>query len=77
MVVTVVVAGLLLGGTMLLTGDVWAWLEGDAGRRTTFLLDERVPRVGAAVLAGAALALAGTAVQAVGRTPWPNPACSA
>ena len=73
MVVTVVVAKLLLGGTMLLTGDVWAWLEGDAGRRTTFLLDERVPRVGAAVLAGAALALAGTAVQAVGRNPLAEP----
>ncbi len=70
---TVVVAGLLLGGTMLLTGDVWAWLQGDAGRRTTFLLDERVPRVGAAVLAGAALALAGTAVQAVGRNPLAEP----
>jgi iron complex transport system permease protein len=72
-VVTVVVAGLLLGGTMLLTGDVWAWLEGDAGRRVTFLLDERAPRVGAAVLAGAALALAGTVVQAVGRNPLAEP----
>lgn len=72
-VVAVAVAGLLLGGTMLLTGDVWAWLTGDAGRRVTFLLDERVPRVGAALLAGAALALAGTAVQAVGRNPLAEP----
>jgi ferric hydroxamate transport system permease protein len=69
----VVVAGLLLGGTTLLTGDVWLWLQGEAGRRTTFLLDERAPRVGAAVLAGAALALAGTAVQAVGRNPLAEP----
>lgn len=72
-VIALLVAGLLLGGTVLLTGDVWAWLQGDAARRTTFLLDERVPRVGAAVLAGAALALAGTAVQAVGRNPLAEP----
>ena len=73
LVATVLVGGLLVGGTMLLTGDVWAWLRGDAGQRITFLLDERVPRVGAALLAGAALALAGTAVQAVGRNPLAEP----
>lgn len=72
-VLAVAGAGLLLGGTTLLAGDVWAWLTGDAGRRVTFLLDERLPRVGAALLAGAALALAGTAVQAVGRNPLAEP----
>lgn len=69
----VLVAGLLLGGTTLLGGDVWLWLQGEAAQRTTFLLDERVPRVGAALLAGGALALAGTAVQAVGRNPLAEP----
>ncbi|QGG96028.1 iron ABC transporter permease [Actinomarinicola tropica] len=68
-----VLAGALLGGSTLLTGDIAAWLTGSAGTRTSFILDERLPRVGAAVFAGAALALAGTGVQAVSRNPLAEP----
>lgn len=71
--VAALIAGALLGGSTLLTGDLLNWLTGSAGRRTTFILDERLPRVGAAVLAGAALALAGTGVQAVSRNPLAEP----
>ncbi|GAA1196314.1 iron ABC transporter permease [Pseudonocardia alaniniphila] len=70
----VAVAGLLLGDTLLLTGDVLNWLTGRAGPITTFVLDTRVPRVIAALFAGAALAVAGTAVQAVCRNPLAEPA---
>jgi ferric hydroxamate transport system permease protein len=70
----VAVAGLLLGDTLLLTGDVLNWLTGRAGPITTFVLDTRVPRVVAALFAGAALAVAGTAVQAVCRNPLAEPA---
>lgn len=71
--VTVAGAGLLLGDAQLLTGDVVNWLAGRGGRVTTFVLDTRVPRVLAALLAGAALALAGAAVQAVCRNPLAEP----
>lgn len=72
---TVLVAGaaLLLGDAKLLTGDVLNWLTGRSGRVTSFVLDTRAPRVLAALLAGAALALAGTAVQAVCRNPLAEP----
>ncbi len=66
-------AGLLLGDAQLLAGDVVNWLAGRGGRVTTFVLDTRVPRVLAALLAGAALALAGAAVQAVCRNPLAEP----
>jgi iron complex transport system permease protein len=69
----VLLAGVLLGGSTLLAGDVWAWLQGTASHRTSLILDERLPRVGAAVLSGAALALAGTGVQAVSRNPLAEP----
>lgn len=69
----VLLAGVLLGGSTLLAGDVWAWLQGTASRRTSLILDERLPRVGAAVLSGAALAMAGTGVQAVSRNPLAEP----
>nr|WP_255491663.1 iron ABC transporter permease [Actinotalea sp. JY-7876] len=68
-----VLAGLLLGDTMLLTGDVANWLRGVSGRGVTFVLDQRVPRVVAALLAGAALALSGSIVQAVCRNPLAEP----
>ncbi|PNV31239.1 ABC transporter permease [Streptomyces sp. DH-12] len=70
----VVVAGLLLGDHKLLLGDVVNWAQGRAGRTVSFVLDTRVPRVLAALLAGAALALAGTLVQAVTRNPLAEPA---
>ncbi|MER7759640.1 iron ABC transporter permease [Streptomyces sp. NPDC097619] len=68
-----VIAGILLGDSVLLLGDVANWLNGQAGRAVGFVLDTRVPRVLAAVLAGAALALAGTLVQAVTRNPLAEP----
>lgn len=66
-------AGTLLGDAQLLAGDVVNWVAGRGGRVTTFVLDTRVPRVLAALLAGAALALAGAAVQAVCRNPLAEP----
>jgi ferric hydroxamate transport system permease protein len=65
---------LLLGDAFLLMGDVVNWFAGRAGPVTTFVLDARVPRVLAALLAGAALAVAGTVVQAVCRNPLAEPA---
>ncbi|MEV6683165.1 iron ABC transporter permease [Streptomyces erythrochromogenes] len=69
----VAIAGVLLGDSKLLLGDVVNWAQGNAGRTITFVLDTRVPRVLAALLAGAALALAGTLVQAVTRNPLAEP----
>ncbi|GAB2804509.1 iron ABC transporter permease [Streptomyces daliensis] len=71
--VGVTVAAVLLGDTKLLLGDVANWAQGRAAQSVTFVLDTRVPRVLAALLAGAALALAGTLVQAVTRNPLAEP----
>jgi ABC-type Fe3+-siderophore transport system permease subunit len=68
-----VVLGLLAGDTWLLTGDVVNWLQQRSGTAVTFVLDQRVPRVAAAMLAGTALAVAGTAVQAACRNPLAEP----
>ncbi|MBP2326830.1 iron complex transport system permease protein [Kibdelosporangium banguiense] len=68
------VAALLLGERMVLLGDVANWWRGTAGREVAFALDIRWPRVLAALLGGAALALAGTIVQAVCRNPLAEPA---
>lgn len=71
--VGVTIAAVLLGDSKLLLGDVVNWAQGRAGRTVGFVLDTRVPRVLAALLAGAALALAGTLVQAVTRNPLAEP----
>nr|WP_218011160.1 iron ABC transporter permease [Herbidospora mongoliensis] len=68
-----VVLGMLLGDTFLRTGDVALWFQGRTGMGITFVLDQRYPRVLAAVLAGAALAVAGTVIQAVSRNPLAEP----
>ncbi|GGQ55592.1 iron ABC transporter permease [Streptomyces flaveolus] len=68
-----VVAAVLLGDSKLLLGDVVNWTQGNAGRAVSFVLDTRVPRVLAALCAGAALALSGTLVQAVTRNPLAEP----
>ncbi|MFJ3582189.1 iron ABC transporter permease [Streptomyces sp. NPDC090127] len=70
----VTIGAVLLGDSKLLLGDVVNWAQGNAGRTVSFVLDTRVPRVLAALLAGAALALAGTLVQAVTRNPLAEPA---
>lgn len=67
------VLGLLLGDTLMLLGDLAAWTRGTTGPAYTFVLDSRLPRVLAAALAGAALGVAGTAVQAVARNPLAEP----
>ncbi|MFB7249200.1 iron ABC transporter permease [Microbacterium sp. NPDC056234] len=69
----IVVAGLLLGTSMLRTGDVALWLQGDAPPQIAFALSERAPRITAAICAGAALALSGTLIQAVSRNPLADP----
>lgn len=69
-----VVAATLLGDTPILLGDVTNWLTGQAGQAVTFVLDTRTPRIAAALLAGAALAVAGAVVQAVSRNPLAEPA---
>lgn len=64
---------LMAGFTWLLTGDLLVWARGDAVPIVRFAMDERAPRVAAALLAGAALALSGTVVQAVCRNPLAEP----
>ena len=49
----VVLIGMLVGSTQLLTGDIALWLQVQAPPRIAFALDERAPRVIAAVAAGA------------------------
>ncbi|MGP3769256.1 iron ABC transporter permease [Streptomyces sp. SDT5-1] len=71
--VGVAVGGVLLGDSTLLLGDVANWARGQAGQAITFVLDTRVPRVLAALCAGAALALSGTLVQSVSRNPLAEP----
>ncbi|WP_217139767.1 iron ABC transporter permease [Streptomyces sp. AC627_RSS907] len=71
--VGLVIAAVLVGDSKLLLGDVVNWAQGKAGRTVSFVLDTRVPRVLAALGAGAALALAGTLVQAVTRNPLAEP----
>lgn len=66
-------ASMLLGDTMLLGGDVVNWLKGVASTRIDIVLDARAPRILAAVLGGACLALAGTILQGVTRNPLADP----
>ncbi|NGN65807.1 iron ABC transporter permease [Streptomyces sp. A7024] len=73
-VVGLTIAAVLLGDSKLLLGDVVNWASGQAGQTVGFVLDTRVPRVLAALLAGAALALSGTITQAVTRNPLAEPA---
>ncbi|GAA2873822.1 iron ABC transporter permease [Microbacterium arabinogalactanolyticum] len=69
----VILVGMLVGATPLLTGDILLWMQHQAPPLVSFALDERSPRVIAAVVAGAALALAGTITQAVSRNPLAEP----
>ncbi|MGV9365667.1 iron ABC transporter permease [Amycolatopsis sp. NPDC003731] len=69
----VAVGAVLLGDAKLLLGDVVTWVTGQAGPIVTGVLDTRVPRVVAALLAGAALALGGALTQAVARNPLAEP----
>jgi ferric hydroxamate transport system permease protein len=71
--VGVTIAGVLLGDTYLLLGDLANWISGQAGPIVTGVMDNRLPRVVAALLAGAALALAGAVIQGVSRNPLAEP----
>ncbi|WP_368069773.1 iron ABC transporter permease [Nitriliruptor sp.] len=73
LLVTAGFGGLLAGDTGVLGGDLVNWLYGRSGRAITFVLDARLPRVVAALLAGAALGIAGTVVQGVCRNPLAEP----
>ena len=71
--VGVLLLGLLAGHTWLLTGDIALWLQGQAPAPIAFALDERAPRIVAAVVAGGALALSGAIIQGVSRNPLADP----
>ncbi|MFF5078605.1 iron ABC transporter permease [Actinoplanes sp. NPDC000266] len=73
LLVAAVLTGLLAGSLWLRTGDIVLWLEGGAPDLIGLALDDRAPRVAAAVVAGAALALAGTVVQGTVRNPLAEP----
>ncbi|MFC9946644.1 iron ABC transporter permease [Streptomyces pratensis] len=63
----------LAGSLWLRTGDVVLWAQGAAPDLIGQALDDRVPRVIAAVVAGAALGLAGCVVQSAVRNPLAEP----
>ena len=67
------VGSVLLGDSPLLLGDVANWLSHVASPRITLILDARLPRVAAALLAGMCLAVAGAVVQSVTRNPLADP----
>lgn len=79
MVISVVAAGVCLlygimfGERLVLLGDLPNWLAGLSSTELSGVLGERTPRVLGAFLAGAALAAAGTSVQAVCRNPLAEP----
>ncbi|MEU4449381.1 iron ABC transporter permease [Actinosynnema sp. NPDC050801] len=66
-------AGLMLGDRLVLLGDLANWFAGRTGTALTFVVDQRVPRVLAALAAGAALAVAGCGIQSVSRNPLAEP----
>ncbi|AXG82317.1 iron ABC transporter permease [Streptomyces paludis] len=68
-----VLVAVLAGSLWLRTGDLALWVRGAAPDLIGQALDDRVPRVAAAVLAGAALGLAGCAVQSAVRNPLAEP----
>jgi ABC-type Fe3+-siderophore transport system permease subunit len=65
--------GMLSGDTMLLGGDLVNWVAGKTGASYTWIIEQRYPRVLAAILAGAALACAGTVTQGILRNPLAEP----
>ncbi|MEU4802954.1 iron ABC transporter permease [Actinosynnema sp. NPDC023587] len=73
LVVVAPVAGMLLGDRLVLLGDLVNWVTGRTGTALTFVLDQRFPRVLAALTAGAALAVSGCGIQSVSRNPLAEP----
>ncbi|MBK0376243.1 iron ABC transporter permease [Streptomyces sp. RB110-1] len=68
-----VLVGVLAGSLWLRTGDLVLWFQGTTPDLIGRALDDRMPRVAAAVLAGAALGLAGCSVQSAVRNPLAEP----
>lgn len=73
LLVLLAVAGMLLGDWWLRVGDLLLWFDAQAPRAIEITLNFRAPRVAAALLAGAVLALAGALVQTVTRNPLAEP----
>ncbi|NED85778.1 iron ABC transporter permease [Streptomyces sp. SID11233] len=73
LLVAAALTSILAGSLWLRTGDVVLWLQGAAPDLIGQALDDRVPRVTAAILAGAALGLAGCVVQSSVRNPLAEP----
>ncbi|WP_405899681.1 iron ABC transporter permease [Streptomyces sp. NBC_00727] len=73
LLVAAAVVGTLAGSLWLKTGDIALWIQGTAPDLIGAALDDRVPRVTAAVLAGMALGLAGCVVQSTVRNPLAEP----
>jgi len=68
-----IVVALMAGSLWLRLGDLGMWLDHSAPALVDRALDERAARIAAAVLGGAALALAGVGVQGVVRNPLAEP----
>ncbi|MFD5071589.1 iron ABC transporter permease [Streptomyces sp. NPDC058369] len=73
LLVVAALVGTLAGSLWLKTGDIVLWVQGTAPDLIGAALDDRVPRVTAAVLAGMALGLAGCVVQGTVRNPLAEP----
>ncbi|OKJ78022.1 iron ABC transporter permease [Streptomyces sp. CB02460] len=73
LLVAAALVGTLAGSLWLKTGDIALWIQGTAPDLIGAALDDRVPRVTAAVLAGMALGLAGCVVQGTVRNPLAEP----
>ncbi|MGW0686197.1 iron ABC transporter permease [Streptomyces sp. NPDC002754] len=73
LLVVAVLVAVLAGSLWLRTGDLALWARGAAPDLVGMALEDRVPRVAAAVLAGAALGLAGSVVQGAVRNPLAEP----
>lgn len=75
-VLVAAVVGLVAGSTGVSAADVWAVLTGgepSAATASAIVQHVRVPRVEAALLAGAALAVSGTVIQTVLNNPLASP----
>ncbi|HEV2177730.1 MAG TPA: iron ABC transporter permease [Terriglobia bacterium] len=68
-------AALAIGGVHLPVGEVWRALGGSGTNREAAVIirDIRLPRIALAMLVGAALAVSGTALQALLRNPLADP----
>ncbi|WP_217132488.1 iron ABC transporter permease [Leucobacter chinensis] len=73
LLIAAIVVGMLAGNVWLRLGDLSLWAQSSAPDLVRRALDERAARVAAALVGGAALALAGTIVQGTTRNPLAEP----